>query len=95
MRSANGWFSVFFERRRGKSTRPGTPVHDDHKGRNYTTSTPNQVWLADITEHHTSERKLYVCAIEDVFFNRIVGYSIDSRMKSRITLNALKNAVAG
>ena len=35
-----------------------------------------------------------MCAIKDVFSNRIVGYSIDSRMKSRIAVNALNNAVA-
>jgi transposase InsO family protein len=29
-----------------------------------------------------------------VFSNRIVGYSIDSRMKSRLAVNALENAVA-
>ena len=40
------------------------------------------------------EGKLYVCAIKDVFSNRLVGYSIDSRMKSRIAVNALNNAVA-
>ena len=40
------------------------------------------------------EGKLYVCAIKDVFSNRIVGYSIDSRMEFRIAVNALNNAVA-
>ena len=35
-----------------------------------------------------------MCAIKDVLSNRIVGYSIDSRMKSRIAVNALNNAVA-
>ena len=33
------------------------------------------------TEHATGEGKLYCCAIKDVYSNRIVGYSIDSRMK--------------
>ena len=32
------------------------------------------------------------CAVKDVFSNRIVGYSIDSRMKSRLAV--LENAVA-
>jgi putative transposase len=41
-----------------------------------------------------SEGKLYLCAIKDVFGNKIVGYSIDSRMKSALAVNALKNAVA-
>ena len=46
------------------------------------------------TEHRTREGKLYLCAIKDVFSNRIVGYSIDSRMKARIAVNALEMAVA-
>jgi putative transposase len=54
----------------------------------------NHVWLADITEHRTDEGKLYLCAIKDVYSNRIVGYSIDSRMKSSLTVAALENAVA-
>jgi hypothetical protein len=35
-----------------------------------------------------------VCAIKDAYSNRIVGYSIDSQMKSRIVVAALNNAVA-
>ena len=36
----------------------------------------------------------YVCAVKDVYSNRIVGYSIDSRMKSRLAVAAINNAVA-
>ena len=43
---------------------------------------PNRLWLTDITEHPTGEGKLYLCAIKDVYSSRIVGYSIDSRMKA-------------
>ena len=53
-----------------------------------------ELWLADITEHRTGEGKLYLCAVKDVYSNRIVGYSIDSRMKSRLAVAALNNAVA-
>ena len=35
-----------------------------------------------------------LCAVKDVFSNRIVGYSIDSRMKSSLAVAALANAVA-
>jgi putative transposase len=53
------------------------------------------LWLADITEHGgTDEGRLYLCAIKDAYSNRIVGYSIDSRMKSRLAAQALANAVA-
>jgi len=54
----------------------------------------NEPWLTDITEHRTDEGKLYLCAIKDVYSNRIVGYSIDSRTKASLAVAALRNAVA-
>jgi len=91
----HGWWSSFGkQRRRGKGKRPGPPVHADLVGRDFTATGPNQLWLTDITEHRTAEGKLYSCAIKDVFSNRIVGYSIDTRMKSRLAVRALANAVA-
>jgi putative transposase len=92
--SPNRWWSVFGKRKRGKNGKAGPPVHDDLVSRVFTASAPNALWLADITEHRTREGKLYLCAIKDVFSNRIVGYSIDSRMKSRLATQALANAVA-
>lgn len=101
--SENGWWSAFGKKRGRNGKQPGPAVHDDlctvtdEKGRirhKFTADAPNQLWLTDITEHTTAEGKLYLCAIKDVFSNRIVGYSIDSRMKSRLAVNALENAVA-
>ncbi|MBU8859751.1 MULTISPECIES: IS3 family transposase [unclassified Micromonospora] len=90
-----GWWSAFSKRkRRGKGGKVGPPVHDDLVRRDFTADGPNRLWLADITEHRTGEGKLYLCAIKDVWSNRIVGYSIDSRMKSRLAVNALRNAAA-
>jgi putative transposase len=88
-------WSAFGKNKRGKNgKRPGPPVHDDLVRRDFTAAAPNQLWLADITEHKTSEGKLYLCAITDVFSNRIVGYSISDRMKSRLAVAAPNNAVA-
>jgi putative transposase len=92
--SSNGWWSAFGKKRGKNGKRPGPPVHDDLVQRDFTAEVPNQLWLADITEHWTSEGKLYLCAIKDVFSNRIVGYSISDRMKSRLAVDALNGAVA-
>ncbi len=93
--TSNRWWSVFGKkRRRGKGGKVGPPVHDDLVRRDFTASGPNRLWLADITEHRTGEGKLYLCAIKDAWSNRIVGYSIDSRMKSRLAVAALHNAAA-
>lgn len=77
---ANGRWSTFGKPRSRKGSKPGTPAHDDLVLRNFTADAPNRLWLADITEHSTGEGKLYLCAIKDVFSNRIVGWSIDDRM---------------
>ncbi|MCB0995078.1 MAG: IS3 family transposase [Acidimicrobiales bacterium] len=90
----NGWWSRFGKKRSGKATKVGAPAHDDLVRRVFSAEAPNRLWLTDITEHWTDEGKLYLCAIKDVFSNRIVGYSIDSRMKASLAVNALENAVA-
>jgi len=88
---------------RAKQGNPGPPVHDDllaiedEHGRivhSFKAAGPNQVWLTDITEHSTREGKIYLCAVKDVFSNRIVGHSIDTRMKSSLAASAIRNAIA-
>jgi transposase InsO family protein len=83
-----------FAKRRGQARKPGPPVHDDLVRRNFTAGHPNQTRLTDITEHPTGDGKLYLCAIKDVWSGRIVGYSMDSRMKAGLTVSALNNAVS-
>ena len=47
-------------RTRGRAKKPGPPVHDDLVERDFTAAGPNRLWLTDITEHPTSEGKLYL-----------------------------------
>lgn len=99
--SSNGWWSVFGKKRSKNGKKPGPAVHDDlcvvidEHGRErhrFVASRPNQLWLTDITEHKTSEGRLYLCAVKDAFSGRIVGYSIDSRMKASLAVRAVRNA---
>ncbi len=90
----HGWWSRFGKPKARKGTKPGTPAHDDLVRRDFTAAAPNELWLTDLTEHWTREGKLYVCAIKDVYSNRIVGWAIDSRMKARLVVAAIEMAVA-
>ncbi|MBY6540097.1 IS3 family transposase [Rhodococcus sp. BP-349] len=83
-----------FSKKRGLTRKAGPPVHDDLVDRRFSATAADELWLTDITEHRTDEGKLYLCAIKDVWSNRIVGYSIDSRMKASLAVSALDNAVA-
>lgn len=86
------WSTTTRKGRHGK--RPGPAVHDDLVNRDFTASHPNTVWLTDITEHPTTEGKIYCSAIKDVHSNRIVGYSIQDRMTAHLAVSALRTAVA-
>jgi putative transposase len=92
--AANRWWSTFGAKRSRNGKRPGPPVHDDLVERRFSADAPNKLWLTDITEHRTSEGKLYLCAVKDVFSGRIIGYSISDRMKARLAVDALASAVA-
>jgi transposase InsO family protein len=92
--SDNGWWSVFGKKKSRKRGPAGTRAHDDLVRRDFTAPGPNQLWLTDLTEHRTLEGKLYLCAIKDVWSNRIVGYSISDRMESKIAVDAVNSAVA-
>jgi putative transposase len=83
-----------FSKKRGLNRRAGPPVHDDLVKREFSATGINQLRLTDITEHRTEEGKLYLCAIKDVFSNRIVGYSIGDRMKASLAVSALRMAIS-
>ena len=68
-------------------------MHDDRVQRAFTAPDVDKLWLTDITEHQTGEGKLYLCAVKDVCSKRIVGYSIDSRMKASLAVGVLQMAV--
>jgi len=80
-------------KRKGRASRAGAPVGDDLVEHEFTADGPNRLWLTDITEQWTNEGRLYMCAVKDVWSNRIVGYSIGDRMQASLAVRALENAV--
>lgn len=95
--------SASHHKKRSKAGATGPPPHDDVLAvvdehgvvrHEFAADAPNKVWLWDISEHPTREGKLYICAIKDVYSNKIVGYSIDTRMKASLARAAMRNAIA-
>ena len=88
------WSTTTRKGRKSSGKTPGPAVHDDLVQRDFSAPAPDVVWLTDITEHATAEGKLYCCSIEDVFSNRIVGYSISDHMTAALAVSALRSAIA-
>jgi putative transposase len=61
--------------------------------RDFSTSAPNQKWLADITYIATQEGWLYLAVVMDLYSRRIVGWAMSKRMTSDLTLAALAMAI--
>ena len=57
-------------------------------------SGPNQLWVADITYIAIATGFVYLAAILDAWSRRVVGYAIGRRIDARLTLAALKAAIA-
>ncbi len=53
----------------------------------------DQLWVTDITEHHTREGKVYCAAVLDVCSRPVVGWSIDSSPTAALVTNALGMAI--
>ena len=57
------------------------------------TSGPNQLWVADITYLRLRKEFVYLAVILDAYSRRVVGWSLDRTLRSRLPLNALKQAI--
>src|SRR5207247_1672875 len=88
--------SGLIPKRRGRTTIrvPGVRVADDLVGRQFRPTDPKVLWVADITYLRTWEGWLYLAAVQDAFFRRIVGWSMADHMRSDHVVDALQMAIA-
>ena len=56
-------------------------------------NTINQLWLADITYIRLREEFIYLAVILDAFSRRVVGWALDDRLETNLTLSALAMAL--
>jgi putative transposase len=65
----------------------------DHVEGQFARSSPNQLWVTDVTEHPTREGKIYCAVVLDTYSRRVVGWSIDSSPNAALVSNALGMAI--
>jgi putative transposase len=78
---------------RTTDSRHGLPVAENVLGRDFEPPGPNVAWGADITYIPTADGWLYLAVVEDLFSRRIVGWSMDGTMTSRLVVDALDMAI--
>jgi transposase InsO family protein len=78
---------------RTTDSRHDRPVFDNILDRAFEPDGPNVIWGADITFIPTADGWLYLAVVEDLFSRRIVGWSMDQTMTSRLVVDALDMAL--
>jgi putative transposase len=69
------------------------PIAKNVLNREFAVTTPNCVWVADITYLWTHEGWLYLSAVLDLFSRRVVGWSLANHMREGLVHDALLMAV--
>ena len=69
------------------------PVAPNLLNQNFWAKEPDQIWTGDITYIRTDEGWLCLAVVLDTCTRKIVGWSMDKRMKDDLVVNAFKNAL--
>lgn len=69
------------------------PIAANLLNRDFSPARPNQAYVGDITYIPTQEGWLYLAVVIDLFSRKIVGWSMDKRMKASLINNALLMAI--
>lgn len=62
--------------------------------RDFTATGPNQLWVADITYVPTWTGFLYLAVVLDVWSRRVVGWAMETHLRTELVLQALNMAVS-
>ena len=72
---------------------PAAEPAPDLVNRHFTVDGPDRLWITDITEHPTEEGKVYCAAVMDAYSRLIIGWSINSHMRTELVTGALGMAI--
>jgi len=76
-----------------RGERPGYALAPNVLDRQFTSTAPNQKWVADFTYLWTGEGWLFVAVVLDLFSRRVVGWSMHPAMTTQLVTDALTMAV--
>ena len=66
---------------------------EDLVRREFAAPAPNKLWTADITYVNTEEGFLYLAFVLDVYSRRLVGWAMESHLRTELVLDALEMAL--
>lgn len=91
---AAGLFSIVRKKFRPQSSKVKVIDRDNLLNQDFTTTTINEKWVADITYINTlRDGWCYLASVMDLHSKKIVGYSFGRTMVTDLVIKALNNAL--
>ena len=75
---------------RSADARPAPDLVERH----FSATGPNQLWIADITYVPTGAGMLYLAVVLDVWSRRVVGWAMETHLRTSLVIAALNMAIA-
>lgn len=60
----------------------------------FSVSTPNQVWVSDVTIFKLSSKAYYICAILDLYSRKVISYKISQKQSAQLITSTFRLAYA-
>jgi putative transposase len=68
------------------------PVAENLLNRQFSVTTPNQVWAGDITYIETNEGWLYLAVVVDLFNRQVIGWALADDLRQELVIDAFQMA---
>lgn len=72
---------------------PAATPSGDLVNRSFDPAGPDRLWCMDVTEHPTTEGRVYLAVVLDAFPRRVVGWSVADHIRSELVVDALQMAL--
>jgi putative transposase len=93
MREAKVWVRYRKKYKVTTNSNHKKPLFENVLNREFDVSEPNKAFVADITYIWTREGWLYLAVVIDLYSRKIVGWSMSTRMKAKLVVDALRMAI--
>ncbi len=83
-----------YKRKPYSKSGPAHKAHPNHLQQCFTSNSPNELWVSDITYIRTKDGWLYLATVIDLYSRKIIGHSTGHRQTTPLIIQALKMATS-
>jgi transposase InsO family protein len=95
MKEANVWLHYKKKYKATTNSNYNKLIYQNELKQNFAVEASDKVWMGDISYVWTSENWLYLCVVIDLYSQKLMCWSMRSRMKAQLVCDTLTMAIFG